>query len=146
MDHEPAYPTIGHALIAWAGTGRKQDALIEIHDSGRYQLTDLINLGGRSVELRARNGQRPVIALPASGCPVDVGEDATFLFSGLLMEGGPLRVRSGEGSTFELRHCTLVPGHGLTPDGSPIAAAPVLAGNTVVIVTRNGGVFGYRPE
>ncbi|MBU1357919.1 MAG: outer membrane protein assembly factor BamB [Gammaproteobacteria bacterium] len=34
----------------------------------------------------------------------------------------------------------------LTPDGSAIAAAPVLAGNTVVIVTRNGGVFGYRPE
>jgi outer membrane protein assembly factor BamB len=24
--------------------------------------------------------------------------------------------------------------------------APVLAGNTVVVVTRNGGVFGYRPE
>ncbi|MGI4776674.1 MAG: outer membrane protein assembly factor BamB [Janthinobacterium lividum] len=34
----------------------------------------------------------------------------------------------------------------LTPDGSSIAATPVLAGNTVVIVTRNGGVFGYRPE
>jgi outer membrane assembly lipoprotein YfgL len=34
----------------------------------------------------------------------------------------------------------------ITPDGSAIAAAPVLAGNTVVIVTRNGGVFGYRPE
>jgi outer membrane assembly lipoprotein YfgL len=34
----------------------------------------------------------------------------------------------------------------LTPDGSPIAAAPVLSGNTVVVVTRNGGVFGYRPE
>ncbi|MBT2302845.1 outer membrane protein assembly factor BamB [Variovorax paradoxus] len=34
----------------------------------------------------------------------------------------------------------------LTPDGSAIAAAPVLAGNTVVVVTRNGGVFGYRPE
>ncbi|RZL56132.1 MAG: outer membrane protein assembly factor BamB [Variovorax sp.] len=34
----------------------------------------------------------------------------------------------------------------MTPDGSPIAATPVLAGNTVVIVTRNGGVFGYRPE
>ena len=25
-------------------------------------------------------------------------------------------------------------------------ATPVLAGNTVVVVTRNGGVFGYRPE
>lgn len=34
----------------------------------------------------------------------------------------------------------------LTPDGSAIVAAPVLAGNTVVIVTRNGGVFGLRPE
>ena len=34
----------------------------------------------------------------------------------------------------------------LTPDGSAIAAAPVVSGNTVVVVTRNGGVFGYRPE
>jgi len=34
----------------------------------------------------------------------------------------------------------------LTPDGSAIAATPVLAGNTVVVVTRNGGVFGFRPE
>jgi outer membrane protein assembly factor BamB len=34
----------------------------------------------------------------------------------------------------------------LAPDGSAIAATPVLAGNTVVVVTRNGGVFGYRPE
>jgi outer membrane protein assembly factor BamB len=34
----------------------------------------------------------------------------------------------------------------VTPDGSAIAAVPVLAGNTVVVVTRNGGVFGYRPE
>ncbi len=34
----------------------------------------------------------------------------------------------------------------VTPDGSAVAATPVLAGNTVVVVTRNGGVFGYRPE
>lgn len=34
----------------------------------------------------------------------------------------------------------------LTVDGSAIVAAPVLAANTVVVVTRNGGVFGYRPE
>ena len=31
-------------------------------------------------------------------------------------------------------------------DGSPIAAAPVLAGNTLVVVTRNGRVLGLRPE
>lgn len=31
-------------------------------------------------------------------------------------------------------------------DGSPIVAAPVLAGNTLVVVTQNGGVFGFRPD
>ncbi|MDB5730605.1 MAG: outer membrane protein assembly factor BamB [Variovorax sp.] len=34
----------------------------------------------------------------------------------------------------------------MATDGSAIAAAPVLAGNTVVVVTRNGGVYGFRPE
>ena len=34
----------------------------------------------------------------------------------------------------------------LTTDGSPIAAAPVLAGDTVGVVTRNGGIFGFQPE
>ena len=31
-------------------------------------------------------------------------------------------------------------------DGSAIVAAPVLVGNTLVVVTHNGGVFGFRPE
>lgn len=31
-------------------------------------------------------------------------------------------------------------------DGSPIVAKPVRAGNTLVVVSRNGGVFGFRPE
>ena len=31
-------------------------------------------------------------------------------------------------------------------DGSAIAAAPVLSANTLVVVTRNGGIFGFRPE
>lgn len=34
----------------------------------------------------------------------------------------------------------------LGTDGSAIAAAPVLAGQTMVVVTRNGGVFGFAPE
>jgi outer membrane protein assembly factor BamB len=34
----------------------------------------------------------------------------------------------------------------LTTDGSAIAAAPVLAGNTLVAVTRNGGIYGFVPE
>lgn len=34
----------------------------------------------------------------------------------------------------------------VSPDGSGIAATPVLAGRTVVVATRNGGLFGYRTE
>lgn len=31
-------------------------------------------------------------------------------------------------------------------DGSPMAAAPALSGTTVLIVTRNGGLYALRPE
>jgi outer membrane assembly lipoprotein YfgL len=34
----------------------------------------------------------------------------------------------------------------LSTDGSPIAAAPVLVGNSLVAVTRNGGIFAFVPE
>jgi hypothetical protein len=34
----------------------------------------------------------------------------------------------------------------LTTDGSAIVATPVLAGETLVVVTRTGGVFGFKPE
>ncbi len=34
----------------------------------------------------------------------------------------------------------------MNTDGSPVVAAPVLAGNTLVVVTRNGGVYGFVPE
>jgi outer membrane assembly lipoprotein YfgL len=34
----------------------------------------------------------------------------------------------------------------LATDGSAIAAAPVVAGNTLVIVTRNGGIHGFVPQ
>jgi outer membrane protein assembly factor BamB len=34
----------------------------------------------------------------------------------------------------------------LATDGSPVVAAPVVAANTLVVVTRNGGVYGFVPE
>ncbi|MDW5441732.1 outer membrane protein assembly factor BamB [Polaromonas sp. SM01] len=34
----------------------------------------------------------------------------------------------------------------LTTDGSPVAASPVLAANTLVAVTRSGTVYGFAPE
>jgi outer membrane protein assembly factor BamB len=34
----------------------------------------------------------------------------------------------------------------LTTDGSAIIGSPVLAGDSLVAVTKSGGVFGFRPE
>jgi outer membrane assembly lipoprotein YfgL len=34
----------------------------------------------------------------------------------------------------------------LATDGSAIAAAPVAAGNSLVVVTRNGGIYGFVPQ
>jgi outer membrane protein assembly factor BamB len=31
-------------------------------------------------------------------------------------------------------------------DGSPIASTPVLVGSTLIVATRNGGLFGFKPE
>lgn len=34
----------------------------------------------------------------------------------------------------------------LATDGSAVVAAPVVAGNTLVVVTRNGAVYGFQPQ
>ncbi|CAB3769350.1 pyrrolo-quinoline quinone [Burkholderia sp. MSh2] len=34
----------------------------------------------------------------------------------------------------------------MTTDGSAITAAPVLAGNTLVVQTKDGGLYGFRPR
>lgn len=34
----------------------------------------------------------------------------------------------------------------LPTDGSPVAAQPVASGSTMLVVTRNGGLFAFRPE
>jgi outer membrane assembly lipoprotein YfgL len=34
----------------------------------------------------------------------------------------------------------------LATDGSPVVAMPVRAGNTILVITKNGGLFAFRPE
>ncbi|MDB5930281.1 MAG: Pyrrolo-quinoline quinone [Polaromonas sp.] len=75
-----------------------------------------------SERLRYRNLTAPLVA----GRSVVIG-DATGFLHLLSREDGSLLNR-------------------LTTDGSAIAAAPVLSGNTLVAVTRNGGIFGFQPE
>ncbi|MEO8543689.1 MAG: outer membrane protein assembly factor BamB [Burkholderiaceae bacterium] len=69
---------------------------------------------------------RGLTAPLAIGRSVAVG-DATGLVHFLSRQDGSLMTR-------------------MSTDGSAIAAAPVVVGNTLVVVTEKGGVFGFRPQ
>ena len=73
-------------------------------------------------QLRYRNLSAPLVI----GQTIVVG-DGTGLLHFLSRDDGSLLTR-------------------LSTDGSPIVATPVWVGNTVVVVTRNGNIFGFRPE
>ncbi len=75
-----------------------------------------------SERLRFRNLTAPLVV----GRSVAVGDDAGFVHL-LSREDGSVLTR-------------------ITTDGSAIATAPVLAGGSLVVVTRSGGVFGFKPE
>lgn len=63
-----------------------------------------------------------------------------------LVAGNTLVVGEDTGTVHFLSKADGAPLNRVAPDGSAIAATPVLAANTVVVVTRNGGIFGYRPD
>lgn len=91
---------------------------------------------GKVVAWRRDNGQKAwtseALAHRGLGAPLALGRsvivgDSTGLVHMLSREDGRLLNR-------------------LSTDGSPLAAAPVVAGNTLVLVTRNGGVYGFVPQ
>jgi hypothetical protein len=55
---------------------------------------------------------------------IELNSGAEFTLNGLLLAGGTLRVAPGSGTgprLLRLRHCTLVPGLGLTREGEPLS-------------------------
>ena len=68
------------------------------------------------------------------GLSAPLSAGATVMFGDL--EGQVHFLSRGEGRTL-LR---------LPTDGSPVVAQPVLSGTTMLVVTRNGGFFAFRPE
>lgn len=76
----------------------------------------------QSDRLQYRNLTAPLVV----GRSVAVGDEA-----------GNVHLMSREDGTLLTR---------LATDGSAITAAPVLAGQTLIVVTRNGGIFGFKPE
>ena len=125
---------------------------VEIEDNGRYEVTLGINVttANKSIELRAADGRRPLLALGGelvisgdSGCEVTL--------CGLVISGGILRVKStGDNQTLRairLRHCTLVPGTDLLPTGAPRqpgAASLVVETNGVSVEIDHCIIGGIR--
>jgi outer membrane protein assembly factor BamB len=63
-----------------------------------------------------------------------------------LVAGRSVAFGDGTGLVHLLSRADGSPLNRLSTDGSAIVAAPTLAGQTMVVVTRNGGVFGFAPE
>jgi hypothetical protein len=115
----PAHaPTIQAALDAAALrlTGQKSFAVIEITNNEYFVETPRVNIpAGKKIEVRAKDGNRPVLVLSGDMAIVG-GNEAIFRIDGLLVAGGslivPLKAASGAANLLtrlEISHCTLAP-------------------------------------
>jgi hypothetical protein len=142
--------SIQSALDQVAASG----GVVEIRSNNYFFESPTINAGslnGTKIELRAGEGQRPVIVLPgnASGDLIITGGDgAEVTINGLLIGGGRLRVplTDASGNPNKLRkvrlsHCTLAPGAiaEITLAGSspPILVPAQLAAPRLVVELPN---------
>jgi hypothetical protein len=98
--------------------------IAEIQDSGRYEETPTLAPDAAArVELRAANEHRPTWVL-SGDLNIELNAGAELTLNGLLLTSGTLRVAPGSGTgprLLRLRHCTLVPGLGLTREGEPLS-------------------------
>lgn len=134
------FDSIQDALDDLAGKG-----IVEIQDSGRYREALAIDVAeGKSVELRAANGRRPLLIL-SEACPLTGGADSQLKLNGLLIAGNQLRVPGAATglASLELTHCTLVPGWTLAPDLTPESAGqPSLVVERDLTLTLNRSITG----
>ena len=125
-----ASETLQPHLDAIASGGR-----LVITDSLTYAETPVFTVdgvtasgeSGLEVVVTARNGARPLIE--ASGpLLLDIGARGRLVLEGLVISGGELQLVAAvddEPRELVLRHCTLVPGLRLNPDGSGVSPGAV---------------------
>ncbi len=132
-----AFHRIGDALQRWQ-QDHPWEAVIELTDSSVYVEPIYIELGAdQTLQLRAAKGVRPVIRLldwqtdVPDALSVMMGHGSRFTLDGLLVTGravhitGPQQEGPAAAAVTDchaevlIRHCTLVPGWGLTSDCAP---------------------------
>jgi hypothetical protein len=144
----PWSSSIAGAVASWKNTpAPAARAVVEIVDSGTYREGDLpLALpAAASLEIRAADGQRPVVEV--SRLAVSGGGDSALTIDGLAVMGSALQIGAGMGSV-TLRHSTLVPGRAFDPEGriehpdadSIVAAADAVGGIVTLISSIVGPV------
>jgi hypothetical protein len=109
------YTTIQGALNSLGGAG-----VVEITDSGRYTGHPILHAApGKTLQLRAAEGCRPVLDL-TDVLTAEGGDGSKIELNGLLIANHPVMVPPWSRlARLVVRHCTLVPGAQLRPDGTP---------------------------
>jgi hypothetical protein len=122
---EPWVPEIDEDGNFAALANQPEHGVIEIADSGVYQLAIRIQLAeGHTLQLRAAQGTRPVIALTdwqveaVDAMLVGGDQGSRFVLDGVLVSGRGLQIE-GAIASVTIRHATLVPGWSLGPDCDP---------------------------
>jgi hypothetical protein len=123
-----AMDSVRKAVDRWIADGAP-NAVLEIQDNEVYEEELRLTIpSGRSLEIRASNRRRPVLRLTSplavkGGASTEIGEAGGRLtLDGLLLTGSQVEIPDGDLESFEVKHCTLVPGLALTAGGEPLAA------------------------
>jgi outer membrane protein assembly factor BamB len=66
--------------------------------------------------------------------------------SGPILVGRSIVIGDESGTLHFLSRQDGAPLNRIPTDGSPIVSTPVLAGQTLIVVTQRGGIFGFKPE
>jgi len=117
--------------------------------------------GGATVEIRARDGARPLLKLDGEIRALG-GANSTLIFNGLLVAAAAPMVPGAPGSSalivlpdklqdgstnelaLQLTHCTLTPGWALTPYGEPLQkdAVTLVAQTSSAAITVQSSILG----
>jgi hypothetical protein len=148
----PVVPITLGGNLQTALTAMQTGGVVELRDSERYAGTFAIDAAaGERIELRAANGQRPVLELTAD-LEVTGAADSDVTINGLMMAGGAVVVPDNGSNALRrltLRHVTLLPGIAASADSTPAQPqAPSLvieAPNVLVEIERSvlGGIRAH---
>jgi hypothetical protein len=138
------YPTLAAAIGQWT-TDHQPSALFEILDDDVYAAADLSVPAACAVELRSADERRAILRLGALWT-ITLAAGASITLDGLLVAGDRLVIATDAAvaeRSVTLRHTTLVPGHQLLADGTPVrpaqpslVAATGAAGRMIVTLAR----------